>query len=52
MLRSNWKEQTSYSTNYNYKWQETNKRIEYCLLNKSNLNHYQTKVIFKIKLGG
>jgi hypothetical protein len=45
MLRSNWKELSApMSTGYNYKWQETKKRIEYVLLNKNVINHNQTKV--------
>ena len=43
--RSNWKELSApMSTGYNYKWQETKKRIEYVLLNKNVMNHTQTKV--------
>ena len=47
MLRSNWKELTATATAttiYNYKWQETKKKIEYVLLNKNILNSNQTKV--------
>ena len=45
MLRSNWKELTAPgSTHYNYKWQETKRKIEYVLLNKYVLNTNQTKV--------
>ena len=45
MLRSNWKElSVPGSTNYNYKWQETKRKIEYVLLNKNVLNSNLTKV--------
>lgn len=34
--RSNWKElNTHYATNYNYKWKQSKKDIEYCLLTKT-----------------
>jgi hypothetical protein len=45
-LRINWKElNIPGSTNYNYKWQETKRKIEYVLLNKNFLNNPLSKMV-------
>jgi hypothetical protein len=50
--RVNWKESKNYlGTSYNFKWQPTKHRIEYCLLNRNSTNiKVNIQFIFILKI--